>query len=88
MLSGLRITPVHLCLCTVTECEEEHDFSAGMQDFVSKLLLPLKHNRIVSVQIKSRERLNDCIQRQDAGERVSVQGILGQGLLDLCDVFI
>lgn len=38
---------------------------------MSKLMLPVKHNRVVSVQSKTREWLVDCQKRQDSGERVS-----------------
>ena len=54
-----------------SECEEEHDFAAGMDDCISKLMLPVKHSKVVSAQGRAREWLTDCQQRQDAGERVS-----------------
>jgi len=57
-------------LC-VTECEDEHDFPAGIENFTQKLSLPVKHARLTEVQQKARSWLTDCQQRQDTGERVS-----------------
>ena len=52
------------------DAEEELDFTAGIDDFVSKLSLPIKSTKLIAVQKKTREWLKSCQERQDSGERV------------------
>lgn len=66
------------------DCEEEHDFEAGIQGYVSQLGLPVKHSRMVGVQSKASGWLMECAQKQEAGERVGLGLVVGRDAVNLC----
>ncbi|XP_067948506.1 protein FAM114A2-like isoform X2 [Watersipora subatra] len=50
--------------------EDSYDFAENIDDVVEQIGLPIKLERITKVEQKTRAWLDDCLQRQDAGERI------------------